>query len=554
MELINTESFVSPLKGFLTFPSETQGKKSNPLLCKLDDKPRLYVIGSIAKVNKKIANLEVGLKRYDSSDVVIDDAALKKHALQRGLKKGKGVSKIKEKDQKGTQKFGGYSSETVSPTSPGKIAHKKIIAETDKLVELFQYPGYSKEETTPLPNGVQLDDILEKVIQAQRKTSIAQTSWSLKMLRKFLSAPCIQAILLDSFWWQFLQLYHPNREIQGYLFERIAENYSRILLGCHKVSNQEHILIFFPSIVSQAVYTCFCYSFPRSWFNTPEFKAQLCDVFSEWFGGILHAPGSYKKWNYAQLEPERSRREDLLSGKTQLKAGSGVSFSSDTFSHALQFQKRSRSPGKSTKMTKRTTSVQKDQRPKKEIDSFSKFASGDYQLKEDGQKDSWSKQQSSQKKKKLKIALVPRESHPACSGPEFIWHRFNIGGHSPLIEHFLEKRHALSKGGCEIFLPRREICKPIPESAQTYAEVVKEGFNMICHRHKAFRRTYLKNRKEMRSFDQQFKANQELFRQEMKEEMKRRLAQKQKESLATEALHSSEKITTHFSRISFVLQ
>uniref|UniRef100_R4G9E6 Family with sequence similarity 227 member A n=1 Tax=Anolis carolinensis TaxID=28377 RepID=R4G9E6_ANOCA len=243
MELINTESFVSPLKGFLTFPSETQGKKSNPLLCKLDDKPRLYVIGSIAKVNKKIANLEVGLKRYDSSDVVIDDAALKKHALQRGLKKGKGVSKIKEKDQKGTQKFGGYSSETVSPTSPGKIAHKKIIAETDKLVELFQYPGYSKEETTPLPNGVQLDDILEKVIQAQRKTSIAQTSWSLKMLRKFLSAPCIQAILLDSFWWQFLQLYHPNREIQGYLFERIAENYSRILLGCHKVSNQEHILI-----------------------------------------------------------------------------------------------------------------------------------------------------------------------------------------------------------------------------------------------------------------------------------------------------------------------
>ncbi|XP_060633035.2 protein FAM227A isoform X2 [Anolis sagrei] len=553
MELINTESFVSPLKGFLTFPSGTQVRKSNPLLCKLDDKPRLYVIGSISKVNKKIAHLELGLKRYDSSDVVIDDTALKKRALKRGVKKGKGVSKITEKDQKGTQKLSSHSSETNSPISPRKIALKKVMVETDKLVELFEYPGYSHEETTPLPNGVELDDILEKVIRAQRKTSVAQTSWSLQMLRKFLSAPCIRAIVLDSFWWQFLQLYRPNKEIQGHLFERIAENYSRILLGCHKVSNREHILIFFPSILSQAVYTCFCYCFSRSWFNTPEFKAQLCDVFSEWFGGIRHAPGSYKKWNYSKLEPERSRRENLLSGKAQLRTGSAVSFTSDTFSRALQFQKRGRSPGKSTKMTKRTPSGQKNQHPKKEEDAFSKCVSSDYHLKEDEQKDSWIKQQSSQKTKKLKISLIPRESHPACPGPEFVWHRFNIGGRSPLIERFLEKRHALSKGGCEIFLPRREICKPIPESAQTYAEVVKEGFNMLCQRHKAFRRTYLKNRKEMRSFDKQFKANQELFRQEMQEEIKRRQAQKQKESFSAEALISSEKITTHFSKVSFVL-
>ncbi|KAF7240587.1 hypothetical protein EYD10_12745, partial [Varanus komodoensis] len=193
-----------------------------------------------------------------------------------------------------------------------------MVTEKDKLVELYQYPGYCKEELTLLPNGIELDEILDKVIRAQSKTIIGKTRWAVKMLRRFLGAPCIQAILLDSFWWQFLHLYHPNREIQGHLFERIAENYSRVLLGCHKVSNQEHILTFFPSLLSQVVYTCFCYCFPRSWFNTHEFKAQLCDVFSEWLGGTLHAPGSYNKWDYSQLEPERSRREDMLSGKGNL--------------------------------------------------------------------------------------------------------------------------------------------------------------------------------------------------------------------------------------------
>ncbi|KAH0616888.1 hypothetical protein JD844_028341, partial [Phrynosoma platyrhinos] len=83
-----------------------------------------------------------------------------------------------------------------------------IVTEKDKLVELYQYPGYTKEEPTPLPNGVELDDILEKVIRAQRKTLIG----------------------------------NPNREIQGHLFERIAENYSCTLLGYHKISNLDHIL------------------------------------------------------------------------------------------------------------------------------------------------------------------------------------------------------------------------------------------------------------------------------------------------------------------------
>ncbi|XP_042325180.1 protein FAM227A isoform X2 [Sceloporus undulatus] len=562
MEFIATESFVSPLKGFLTLPSGNQEKKRDGITCKLDDKPRLYVIGSIRKVNQKIAHLELGPKRYDSSDVVIEDAALKRHVVQRGFKKRVSV-KVKERDQKVIQKSSGRGSEVDPSITLGKISQKKFVAEKDKLVELYQYPGYTKEEPTPLPNGVDLDEILQKVIRAQRKTLIGKTRWSVKMLYKFLSAPCIQAILLDSFWWQFLHLYHPDREIQGHLFERIAENYSRTLLGCHKVSNPEHIFTFFPSLLSQAVYTCFCCCFPRSWFNTHEFKAHLCDVFSEWLGGTLHAPGSFNKWDYSELEPERSRRENLLSGKRQFRTGCDVSFTSDMLCSALgkpslQFQKSGSSSrkvvNKSIKKTKRPVSEKKaQQQHSKKEEPLSQFVSSEYQVKEDGQKDSWNKQQSSQKKKKLKIALLPRESHPACCGPEFTWHHLNIRGHSPLIQHFLEKRHALSKGGCDIFLPRREICKPIPESAQTYAEVIKDSFDILHQRHKAFTKTYLRHQREMRNFDQQCKDNQELFRQEMQEEMKRRQAQKQKELLNAEVLGSSEKSSTHLPRVSFIL-
>ncbi|KAJ7330084.1 hypothetical protein JRQ81_016258 [Phrynocephalus forsythii] len=563
MDFIATESFVSPLKGFLTLPPATQEKKSDPIGCKLDDKPCLYVIGSMQKVNQKIARLKLGLKRYDSSDVVIEDVGVKRPPVQKGSRKGRQATGTKERDKKVMQKSGGHVAEFDTLSTPGKVAQKKIVTEKDKLVELYQYPGYCKEELTPLPNGVNLDEILEKVIRAQNKTLVGKTKWSVKMLRKFLTAPCTQAILLDSFWWQFLQLYHPNREIQGHLFERIAENYFSILLGCHKVSNQELILTFFPSLLSQTVYTCFCYCFPRSWFNTCEFKAHLCDVFSEWLGGTLQAPGSFDKWDYSQLEPERSRREDLLSGKGQLD--SDVTIGSYKLPTTVKkppsrLQKKGTSSKKAvSKLIKKSVSEKKIQHQLSKKERHPPFHSPPVLNKDDGGKvqkdegkDSWNKQQSSPKKK-LKIALIPRESHPACSGPDFAWHHLNISGHSPLIQHFLQKHHAVPEAGCDIFLHRREICKPIPDSAQTYAEVVKEGFHILHQRRKAFTKTFQKHQREMRNFDQQWKDNQELFRQEMQEEMKRTQAQKQKElvTIVPDVQNSSEKISSL--RVSFVV-
>lgn len=50
------------------------------------------------------------------------------------------------------------------------------------------------------------------------------------------------------------------------------------------------------------------------------------------------------------------------------------------------------------------------------------------------------------------------------------------------------------------------------DSAQTYAEVIKEGFHILHQRRKAFTKSFQKHQREMRNFDQQWKDNQELFR------------------------------------------
>ena len=48
-----------------------------------------------------------------------------------------------------------------------------------------------------------------------------------------------------------------------------------------------------PSLLSKALYTSFCCCFPQSWFNTHEFKSDICNTMSLWISGErgLLSPG-----------------------------------------------------------------------------------------------------------------------------------------------------------------------------------------------------------------------------------------------------------------------
>ncbi|XP_074865179.1 protein FAM227A isoform X2 [Carettochelys insculpta] len=395
-----------------------QAKETENMQQSLSAKPSLCLIGSMQKVNQKIAHLELDLKKFHPGDLVIEESeSSNRYFGQKSFREEKKhfrTSRGRDRDQKEICSFAQKYENSVcvsdfDPLSQTKITQKKPqdTLEKNKLVELYQYPGYNEHEPTPLPNGTELADVIEKVVRAQRKSASGKV---------------------------------------------------------------------FPSLLSQALYTCFCSSFPRSWFNTHEFKSQLCNVLSEWMTGTLPAPGGYSSWNYSLLEPERCRREDLLSTKGKQRKESSVPFASSKASGIPE-----KTPQLPTQPNKKSMplgqTVNKYQPDQTSLDLSSKevvHASmslkdinfhtmpHDLQPEKDDPKRTSKQPQHRFETRQLKIPPLHRESHPACQGPAFTWHLFNINGHSPLIQHFLQSYNVEPQAGQDILIHRREICKPIP--------------------------------------------------------------------------------------------
>ncbi|XP_039343950.1 protein FAM227A isoform X7 [Mauremys reevesii] len=518
---------MNPFQEFMGVLPLQQAKETEKLDMQqsLNEKPSLCPIGSMQKVNQKIAHLRLELEKFHTDDLVIEDLeSLKRDSGQKSFRREKKhfkTSRDRDRDRKEICHFAqkyehSMHASDLDPLSQPKLTYKKVTDQTfpflslepglhyklpqntsekNKLVELYQYPGYNEHEPTPLPNGTELAEVIEKVVCAQRKSASGKTPFPSKMLQKFLTTPVSQAILLDSFWWFFLHLYQV-----------------------------------FPSLLSQTLYTCFCSSFPRSWFNTHEFKSQLCNVLSEWMAGTLPVPGSYSNWDYSHLEPERFRREDLLSTKGKQRRESCVPFASSKASGnpektpqpSIQPYKKSMALGQTVnKYQPDQTSVDLDS---KEVVHASMSLKGinphtmphDLQPEKDDLKSTWKQPQHTFETRRLKIAPFHRESHPACQGPDFTWHLFNINGHSPLIQHFLQSYNVEPQSGQDILIHRREICKPIPtESTPTYADVIRQSFNNIRHLDNAFKRVHQRHCREMKDFDQhQWKEKQEFLRKE----------------------------------------
>ncbi|XP_074797673.1 protein FAM227A isoform X2 [Natator depressus] len=542
MAALNNTSPIIRFQEFVGVLPMQQAKETEKLNMQqsVNEKPLLCPIGSMQKVNQKIAHLRLELEKFHTGDLVIEDLeSLKRYSGQKSFRREKKHFKTSRERDRDRKEICSFAQKYEHPMNVSdfdsldqtKITYKKPqnTSEKNKLVELYQYPGYNKHEPTPLPNGTELTDVIEKVVCAQRKSASGKTPFPSKMLQKFLTAPISHAILLDSFWWFFLHLYQPNREIQGRLFDRIAKNYAALLFDCHKFHYQNALIKVFPSLLSQTLYTCFCSSFPRSWFNTHEFKSQLCNVLSEWMAGTLPVPGSYSSWDYSHLEPERFRREDLLSTKGKQRTESSVPFASSKASGNPE-----KTPQPSIQPYKKRMSLgqtvnkhQPDQTSldlgSKEVVHASMSLKGinphtmphDLQPEKDDLKSAWKQPQHTFETRRLKIAPLHRESHPACQGPDFTWHLFNINGHSPLIQHFLRSYNVEPQSGQDILIHRREICKPIPESTPTYADVIQQGFNNIRHLDDAFKTVHQRHCREMKDFDQhQWKEKQEFLRKE----------------------------------------
>ncbi|XP_068798105.1 protein FAM227A isoform X2 [Struthio camelus] len=324
----------------------------------LEDIPSECLVGTLTEVNQKIVYLEQEFERYHNANTALKHLEFsKRYSEQKSSRQEKKFPETCKDKDKGRREICGFMQKYGRPPQESDDDMPPQSTSEEGTVEMYQYPGYNKHKLTPLPNGIELTDVVEKTVRAQGKSSSGKTLFPREMLRNFLIAPVSQAILVDSFWWLFLHLYQPNQEIEEQLFDHIAKNYAFLLLDCHRFHHQEALIEVFPSLLSQALYICFCSGFPRSRFNTDEFKTQLCNVISEWIAGTLPVPRSYANWDYSQLEPERFKMNSLQSPKGKHRRNFKVSSSPEkTNRHCLLQRKEPRHGQASSKYQPHQTS------------------------------------------------------------------------------------------------------------------------------------------------------------------------------------------------------
>ncbi|XP_051817928.1 protein FAM227A [Antechinus flavipes] len=466
METINFNAIpMIPLDDHLSTSSMERQKLHEEQKAYMKQNPPLCFVGSVGKVNKKIAQIDLKTRLHKTSIhskiLVIEKLEAEEELRQQQRIWGeKGKADGGKKASKAKAKIQKFSPLTSSISSVSYLASKKRI-QKDGLVELYQAPPYNEEMPNELPNRVNYFEMVGNVVRAQGSTTLTgKPICAPAEMTKFFCCPYTRSIVLDCFWWLFHERYDLNKMTQRKLFDRVSENYAHLLLDLPNSGFKEVLLRIFPSLLSQVLYTSFCTCFPQSWFGNHEFKSFVCDTIHQWIGGTLPNPKSYMNWNYFELEPERFRREEMLRGPEKV---SGVARYRTT-----------------SKLSKAEPQYKRQRQASKRVKEITEM--------------------------RLLEKASQNESHPACRGPEFSKNVFSITGKSPLIVHYLQQHNAYQQTGQDILMIRREVSKTIPEGTATYRDVIRQ-----------VRANMLKLNKEMQRLREVYSNEWKLFEQSQKD-------------------------------------
>ena len=192
----------------------------------------------------------------------------------------------------------------------------KSLLQKPRLIELATFPGYFDHEPTPLPFNLTAADILNDVIDAQ--SYLKRKPRFTEYCRNNCMDVKIHKILLDLFWWLFLDLYNQNKFVQQNLFIRIANTFGDFfsLLG-NENRFKDRFLQVQLDILSQAVFTVFIRAYPTSLKQFDEdFKSKICNLIHFWFSGIPPFPNSWKNWPLERLIQDNVLQRNSIDLKT----------------------------------------------------------------------------------------------------------------------------------------------------------------------------------------------------------------------------------------------
>ncbi|XP_047723068.1 protein FAM227A isoform X1 [Prionailurus viverrinus] len=554
-----------PVDEHLTVSLAARNAMKNAARKNLEDNPPSCLIGSIHQVNETIGELDLSPNAL-ANNLAIERFELEKKALR---EKSHGDPGDRDKSHRKSQHIcRGSESRNVK-----SFINKRKTADKNLLVELYQHPHkFNSAVPNRLPNGVNFCDMVGNVVRAERNRLSGKSFCSDRELEKFLSSPSPRAIWLDSFWWIFHERYQPNKEIQNKLFDRISQHYASLLLHESKSHYEEALLKRLPSLLSKALYTSFCCCFPQSWFNTHDFKSDICNTMSLWISGIYPCLQSYNSWEYSELDPERFRREELILQRKRLLKRREFPLSTSK-SYAFQKSTQSKGPKVSSLLPPSLPASPPTRNQMLPLPIKASFfqKAGQINVWENNERGLWlpvfsscinsttekgpvakkksrdgSQTQNATKEnrrqtlvlrkaakqvKRISEAreyenMLPKQSYPACKSPELTLNFFNIYGKSPLIVHFLQNHASLQQHGKDVLIVRREKTKSIPESILTYAEVIELTLINMKKRKENLRVLNWLHWNEWSYFHEYLKALQENFLREVKNIDQRALDQK----------------------------
>ncbi|XP_046285653.1 protein FAM227A isoform X1 [Marmota monax] len=460
------------------------------------------LIGSMLQVHQKIGNMDL------EHSPMTDSLAIEKFELEKKALREKSHSHVSAGDRVKKQQRTPYICQGSEFKSAKSSFVKKKTAEKNLLAELYQPPKFNDSGPNKLPNGVDFCDMVGNVIRAEKNTLSGKSFCSESELEKFLSSPSPRTLWLDSFWWMFHERYQPNKEVQNRLLDRIARHYAFLLFHQPRSHFVEALLKRLPSLLSKALYTSFCCCFPQSWFNTHEFKSDICDTINLWMTGTYPRPQGYKSWDYSELDPERFRREELILQRKRLAKGRYFSF----FTPKKTFQgRRSHRPQSSITPSAndrvsaarlnsgenlRAQSATREHRPTLVLRKATPLVKRISEARESAN-------------------LLTKESHPACKKPEPSANLFNVYGKSPLIVYFIHRYLTLLHAGQDVLVVRRENTTVIPESTPMYADVINLTLKNMKMRKEKLSKLIEFHVKEWNSFNSYLNELQDNFLREV---------------------------------------
>ncbi|CAL1537405.1 unnamed protein product [Lymnaea stagnalis] len=530
-----------------------------------------FLIGSMEEVSYKISKLDQKLQSYTAL-VCESRASNFDEDKYRGKNAESREQYIKQaKDTKEVRTFAGLYTikSTLIPSLSDKVKNitkismkskkKNLLAATKnemgkpKFVELQQYPGYDPKEVTPLPGGLLTRDMYNKAVIA---SGLMKNKANYRIeFEHLLYSPMSEAILQDTFWWLFLEKFQANPISQAKLFSRVAHNYVHLMMQGSDTYLKDMFFTDYPKLVSQAVYTAFCFSFPDSYRLFGEsFKNDITFLVYGWMAGIRPAPRNWLTWDMSALEPANlKQREELMNKKSgnsiinldyleSLVSTNPAQASAMPTAHSTsrsstnsyigsrkpqgQAGCKTSSPHKSVSPTSSQVSVaieavaeaqygnrvgrvHKENKEKfrstdalTPIREISSEADGEDEITKTNVQNIWDVKASN--KHEIK-------SHPVGRSCDFVKVVFNTEGKSPLVSHFLQMAGLQRDAGQIIRLQRVEVENLPPLDAPTYKDVISESSRSIKRINRDFQNMRQSNHRMTQALVREQQANMRDF-------------------------------------------